>query len=309
MLFLVTGGAGFIGSHLVDWLVRHDHSVRVLDNFSTGTRENLAAVSSQVDVREGDICDLDTVIQATRGVDVVFHLAAMVSVEQSVQQPVLAHATNATGSLHVLEAARVVGVRRVVQMSSCAVYGNPEQLPIDETTPPDPLSPYAVSKRAAEQYGVLYSRLYGIETVALRGFNIYGPRQDPHSPYSSVIPRFLAALSRGEPPVIFGDGLQSRDFVFVGDVVSALWAVATTDGLGGEVLNIGSGKELSIRDLAQTIGTFLGQPIAPRFEAARSGEARHSRADVSRLAERTGFRPQTSLREGLEAWYNSLGQA
>lgn len=304
MLFLVTGGAGFIGSHLVEWLVRREHSVRVLDNFSTGKRENLASVSSQVEVCEGDICNLDTVIQAMHEVDVVFHLAAMVSVEQSVQQPVQAHAINATGSLHVLEAARVARVRRVVQMSSCAVYGNPEQLPIDETTPPDPLSPYAASKRAAEQYGVLYSQLYGIETVALRGFNIYGPRQDPHSPYSSVIPRFLAALSRGEPPIIFGDGLQSRDFVFVGDVVTALWTVATTDGLGGEMFNIGSGADISILELAQTIGTFLGQPITPHFEAARSGEARHSRADVSRLTERTGFRPQTSLREGLVAWYN-----
>src|SRR5690242_12653178 len=206
MQILVTGGAGFIGSHLVTWLVAQGHQVRVLDNFSTGRRTTLTSIGSSVTTIEGDIRNFATVQSAMHGAEYVFHLAAMVSVHQSIEQPLQAQAINATGSLHVLEAARLERVRRVVQASSCAVYGNTERLPVRETEPPQPLSPYAVTKLAAEQSGQLYTHLYQLETVALRFFNVYGPRQDPASPYAAVVPRFLAALRAQQSPTIYGDG-------------------------------------------------------------------------------------------------------
>ncbi|HEX9370841.1 MAG TPA: NAD-dependent epimerase/dehydratase family protein [Roseiflexaceae bacterium] len=301
MNILVTGGAGFIGSHLVEWLVEQGHRVRVLDNFSSGHPESLASVRGAIELVAGDIRDLAAVRAAARDVDLIVHLAAMVSVVQSIAEPLAAQAINAMGSLHVLEAARQAGVRRVVQASSCAVYGDAARLPIDEDTPPEPLSPYAATKLAAEQAGRLYSRLYGLEAVALRFFNVYGPRQDPASPYAAVVPRFVAALRGGQQPTIYGDGGQSRDFVFVGDVVRALWVAATAPGIAGEVFNVGRGEARSVLDLAHTIGALLGVDVRPQFAPPRDGEVRHSRADVARFAERAGFRAATSLRAGLEA--------
>lgn len=298
---LVTGGAGFIGSHLVRALLERSCRVRVLDNFSTGRHELLAPMRQSIDVIEGDIRDFPTVCDAVAGVDLVFHLAAMVSVVESVEQPLQAQATNATGTLHILEAARRAGVQRVVQASSCAVYGNSEQLPISEAEPPQPLSPYAATKLAAEQSGQLYTRLYGLETVALRFFNVYGPRQDPASPYAAVVPRFVAALRAGKQPTIYGDGQQSRDFVFVGDIVRALWVAATTPGSGGGIFNVGSGTASSVLDLTTTIGDLLGVAVQPHFAPARDGEVRHSRADVSLFATTAGFRSEVALREGLAA--------
>jgi nucleoside-diphosphate-sugar epimerase len=301
MHILVTGGAGFIGSHLVRWLVEQGHQVRVLDNLSSGQREWLGAAGEVVEFVQGDIRDLATVQAAAEGVTYIFHMAAMVSVVESTEQPLTAYAHNVNGSLHVLEAARLNGVHRVVQMSSSAIYGDTERLPVPESEPPQPLSPYASTKLAAEQAGQLYTHLYGLETVALRGFNIYGPRQSPTSPYAAVIPRFVAALQAGEQPTIFGDGLQSRDFIFVGDVVRALWTAATTPDIAGSVFNIGRGEALSVLDLATMVAEVMGKELQPIFAPPRSGEVRHSRADTSLFAERAGFRAQVALREGLQA--------
>ncbi len=301
MRILVTGGAGFIGSHLVAWLLNQGHHVRVLDNFSTSNAAVLADWRTDIEVLSGDIRDFATVRAAVREVEAVIHLAALVAVDQSVREPLLAQAINVMGSLHVLEAARQEGVRRVVQASSCAVYGNTTQFPVREDAAPQPLSPYAATKLAAEQMGQLYTTLYGVETVALRFFNVYGPRQDPASPYAAVVPRFLAALGAGQQPLIYGDGLQSRDFIYVGDIVRALWIATSTPGLGGAVFNVGSGRSWSILELAQLLGEVLGVAVQPHFAPARSGEVRHSCADVSYFAARAGFRSTVDLRAGLLA--------
>lgn len=299
MYILVTGGAGFIGGHLVRALAEGGSRVRVLDNLSTGRRENLAEVGAEIELIEGDIRNPEALRRALDGAELVFHLAAMVSVVQSVEQPLEAQETNATGTIRLLEAARAAGVRRVVQASSCAVYGDPGRMPIGEDTPAQPLSPYALTKLAAEQAGQLYTSLYGLETVALRFFNVYGPRQDPASPYAAAVPRFVAALRDGRAPTIYGDGLQTRDFVYVGDVVRALWTAATVAGIGGEVFNVGRGEACSVRDLVQTLLEVLGSDLAPAYAPARAGEVRHSQADVSRFAARAGFSAEVGLREGL----------
>ncbi|NCC36947.1 MAG: NAD-dependent epimerase/dehydratase family protein, partial [Chloroflexia bacterium] len=221
MQIFVTGGAGFIGSHLVKLLVAQGHTVHVFDDLSSGRFERISGYGEAVQFTRGDVRDAEAVAAAMQGAGIVFHLAALVSVVESVEHPPKAYATNVLGTVHVLEAARRLGVQRVVQASTCAVYGNTEQLPVSEQTPVQPLSPYASTKLAAEQAGQLYQQLYGLATVALRFFNVYGPGQDPASPYAAVVPRFIAALRAGEQPCIFGDGLQSRDFVFVGDIVQA----------------------------------------------------------------------------------------
>ncbi len=300
MNILVTGGAGFIGSHLVQWLVQQGHAVRVLDNLSSGRKAWLGDALAAVDFHIGDICDMAAVQAAMQEVHIVFHLAALVSVVESIEQPLKAHAHNATGTLHVLEAARQAGVQRVVQASSCAVYGNCERLPISEQEPPQPLSPYATTKLAAEQLGQLYTTLYGLETVALRFFNVYGPRQDPASPYAAVVPRFVAALRQGTQPVIFGDGQQSRDFIYVGDIVQGLWTAATAPNVGGQVFNVGTGQTWSILELAHLVGAALGVVVQPEFKPARLGEVRHSCADVQHFAQLANFRATVSLREGLQ---------
>ncbi|GAB4118751.1 MAG: SDR family oxidoreductase [Roseiflexaceae bacterium] len=306
MNILVTGGAGFIGSHLVEWLVHQGHHVRVFDNFSSGSRKRFILNSEHVTIIEGDIRNFGELQQATNGVEYVFHLAAMVSVLQSVEQPIEAEQINSLGSLHVLEAARQAKAKRVVMASSCAIYGNTTQVPTNETVEPDPLSPYATSKLAAENLGRLYTRLYEAEAVSLRFFNVYGPRQDPNSPYAAVIPRFAQMLLHGQQPTIYGDGEQSRDFVFVGDIVGALWAAATTPQAAGQSLNVGTGVAVSIRELTTLIGEVLGIPVNPIYAPARSGEVRHSCADPSLLEQLTGFRPAMPLREGIAATIDAL---
>jgi UDP-glucose 4-epimerase len=301
MHILVSGGAGFIGSHLVDWLVAQGHRVRVLDNFSTSQQASLTAVAASIEVIVGDIRDFVAVQAAVEDMEVIIHLAAMVSVVESVEQPLVTQAINATGSLHMLEAARQAGVRRIVQASSCAIYGNTERLPISEADAPCPLSPYAATKLAAEQAGQLYTHLYGVEAVALRFFNVYGPRQNTASPYAAVVPRFISALRSGQQPIIYGDGRQSRDFVFVGDIVQALWTAVTATGIGGRVFNVGSGVATSILDLATTIGDLLCTAVEPRFVRARAGEVQHSCADVSLFTQLGDFRAQMMLRAGLAA--------
>lgn len=301
MHILVTGGAGFIGSHMVEWLLDQRHTVRVLDNLSTGHADNLGAWSTQIDLRVHDIRDTEAVQSAVAGVDAIIHLAALVSVGQSIAEPELAHAINVTGTLRILEAARAAAVGRVVLASSCAVYGDPTRIPTDEDTRPHPLSPYALSKYVNEQYAQLYNDLYGLECVALRFFNVYGPRQDPKSPYAAAVPRFIAALLAGEQPMIFGDGLQSRDFIYVGDIVRALWTAASTPGIAGAVFNVGGGAARSVLELAQTIGNLLGVRVQPNFAPERIGEVRHSCADIARFAEQAGFRASVDLISGLAA--------
>ncbi|MDJ0674122.1 MAG: GDP-mannose 4,6-dehydratase [Calothrix sp. MO_167.B42] len=312
MRILVTGGAGFIGSHLVRWLVEQGHAVKVLDNFSTGSPQLLGSAVKSIELIEGDIRDELTLNNAAADVEVIFHLAALVSVVESIENPFRAQEINATGTLQVLEAARKAGVGRVVQASSSAVYGNNENLPVSEMELPQPLSPYATTKLSAEYSGKLYTHLYDVETVALRFFNVYGPRQDPGSPYAAVIPRFIEALSAGKQPTIYGDGQQSRDFVFVGDIVRALWVAATTPGIAGEVFNVGLGNDISILELALGIGKILGVTVEPNFLPPRVGEVRKSCADVSLFAQKADFRVLTELSEGLEmtiaAWQEKLRQ-
>jgi len=299
MQTLVTGGAGFIGSHLVNWLVQRGHKVRVIDNLSSGKAERLAHLQPDVELIIADIRDTRRLAEASARVEVVFHLAAMVSVVQSLDEPLEAQDINATGTLRVLEIARQAGVRRVVQASTCAVYGNNASLPITEEAQPQPLSPYAATKLAAEQWGQLYTTLYGLEVVATRFFNVYGPGQDPRSPYAAVVPRFIERLATGEPVTIFGDGEQSRDFVYVGDIIEALWAVAMAPAAAGTVLNVGSGVTTSVRELAETIARHIGTELRITYAPARPGEVRHSRAAVERLAELTDYRPATGLVQGL----------
>jgi len=298
MNLLVTGGAGFIGSHLVEGLVARSCGVRVFDNYSSGTPARLAHLGDAVRLIEGDVRDGDALAVAAEGVKTIFHLAALVSVTQSVEQPLLTYAINLDGTLNVLEAARRCGVRRVVLASTCAVYGDSVRLPVRESELPAPLSPYAASKLAAEEAGKLYARRYSVETVALRFFNVYGPRQDPASPYAAVVPRFVAALRAGRQPTVFGDGMQTRDFIFVGDIVAGLWAAATLPGLGGAVFNLGRGEETSVLDLAHGIGAQLGVRVAPEFAPAREGEVLRSVADVSAFAA-VGFTARVALAEGL----------
>ncbi|MCS6882514.1 MAG: GDP-mannose 4,6-dehydratase [Oscillochloridaceae bacterium] len=298
MQVLVTGGAGFIGSHLVEHLVATGDHVRVLDNFSTGSLDRLAHLGTDVQVHTGDVRDTGALAAAAEGTEVIYHLAAIVSVVQSVAQPVETFDVNLTGTLQVLEAARRAGIRRVILASTCAVYGDTHKLPVSEQDPPAPLSPYAASKLAAEEALKLYTRLHGLETVSLRFFNVYGPRQDPTSPYAAVVPRFIAALRAGGQPTIYGDGLQTRDFIYVGDIVESLRAAATLPGIAGAVFNVGRGEETSVLDLAETIGACLGREVHPIFAPPREGEVRRSRADVSAFAA-AGFRARVTLREGL----------
>lgn len=297
MNVLITGGAGFIGAHLAEALVGRARA-RVLDNFSNSAPARLARVAPAAEVIRGDVRDPAALAAAAAGAEVIFHLAALVSVVQSLAQPVETFDVNLTGTLRVLEAARHAGARRVVLASTCAVYGDSARLPLAEGDPAAPRSPYAASKLAAEQALALYARLYGLETVALRFFNVYGPRQDPASPYAAVVPRFIADLRAGRRPTIYGDGRQTRDFVYVDDVVEGLWAAATLPGLAGRAFNLGRGEETSVLDLATALAGLLGVAGEPSFAPPREGEVRRSRADVTAFAG-AGFRAPTGLREGL----------
>jgi nucleoside-diphosphate-sugar epimerase len=296
---LVTGGCGFIGSHLVDRLLRDGHSVRVLDNLSTGFRRNLDGAASEAEVVEGDVRDLSLLRSAARGIDVVFHQAALPSVARSLADPILTHENNATGTLNVLVAARDAGVKRVVCASSSSLYGDAAVERKREDLPAAPRSPYAVSKLAAEQYCRSFFIGYGLEAVALRYFNVFGPRQDPNSAYSAVIPRFIVAMLSGQPPTIHGDGLQSRDFTYIDNVVHANLLAGFVPGVGGEVFNVARGENYSLLDLVDVLKTILGADLAPVFEQPRVGDVRHSRADISRARELLGFEPRIGFEEGL----------
>ncbi|MBW2491815.1 MAG: NAD-dependent epimerase/dehydratase family protein [Deltaproteobacteria bacterium] len=303
---LVTGGAGFIGSHLVEALVSVGCKVTVLDNLSTGNLLNLGPLTDQITFYKNDIRELEMLEKAAEGCDVIFHLAAVVAVQQTISNPVESTMINDIGTLNVLEAARAKNVRRVVLASSCAVYGDDPRLPKLETMTPRPASPYAVHKLSAEHYARVYFELFGLETVSLRFFNVYGPRQDPSSPYSGVISIFMAKAASNQVPVIYGDGNQSRDFVYVKDVVKANLLAAGADNLAGNVLNIGSGSYVLINRLWELIVSLGGQRLAPKYEPARNGDILHSVAGMELTRSILNFKNDFTLEQGLEMtfdWY------
>jgi UDP-glucose 4-epimerase len=296
---LVTGGAGFIGSNLVRALLARGDEVRVLDNFSTGNRTNLAGLTGEVELVEGELRSYERVHNAVRGVEIVFHLGALGSVPRSVQDPLTSSAVNVEGTLNVLLAARDEGVRRVVFASSSSIYGNQPELPLRETMAPDPISPYGVAKLAAERYCVSFARVYPFETVVLRYFNVFGPRQDPRSQYAAVVPLFVTAIAAGEPITIFDDGQQSRDFTYIDNVVAANLVAAEAAGASGRIFNVSSGAPATVNELADAIGRLLGKEVERRFLPPRAGDLRNSWADVSEAKDALGYEPSVSLEDGL----------
>ena len=297
--YLVTGGAGFIGSNLVDALLGEGHEVRLLDNFSTGLRSNLDAAGADVEVVEGDLRSYERVSTAVRGCDGVFHQGALPSVPRSVQDPLTSSEVNVGGTLNVLLAARDADVRRVVFASSSSVYGDAPGFPRVENQFTSPLAPYAVSKLAAEQHCRVATLVYGLETVSLRYFNVFGSRQDPTSQYSAVIPLFMSAMLDGEPPTIYGDGEQSRDFTHVDDVVAANLLAMSADGVAGETFNIACGRAHSLNQLVAELNGLLGTQIEPVRAAPRAGDVKHSVADVTKARRGLGFRARLGFAEGL----------
>jgi len=296
---LVTGGAGFIGSHLVEGLLQQGHRVRVLDDLSTGKRANLAHLGAKVELLQGSITDKDLVARAVQGVNWVFQLAALPSVQRSVEDPVPTHEVCATGTLNVLNASRQAGVQRVVYAASSSAYGDIPGALRSEDDPVSPMSPYAAAKLAGEHYCKCFTTVYGLETVRLRFFNIFGPRQDAQSPYSGVIALFIAALLKGRTPTIFGDGLQSRDFTYVGNAVQAVIKAAQAPKAVGKVYNVGNGASTSLLELVKQLNLILGTSVVPQHGPARQGDVRHSQADISRARADLGYDPQVSFAEGL----------
>lgn len=308
MRVLVTGGGGFIGSHLAARLVELGHEVRVLDNFATGRRSNVRAIGGDLDLVEGDIQSYERASKATAGCEVVFHQAALPSVPSSIQDPLTSNATNVVGTLNILLAARDHGVRRVVYASSSSVYGANPVLPKREDMATVPISPYATAKLAAEGYCRSFATVYGLETVALRYFNVFGPRQDPNSQYAAVVPRFIAALLAGRSPVIFGDGTQSRDFTYVDNVVEANLLAMDADDVVGKAYNIACGERIALIELVDELRDLLEIDIEPMYEAPRTGEIKHSLADLSRAHAELGYEPSIRLREGLARTIDALIQ-
>ena len=306
MKYLVAGGAGFIGSHIVEGLLLSGEKVSVLDNFSTGKRENLAAFKHDIRLIEGDIRDFDDVKKAVGGIDVIFHEAAVPSVPRSIQEPSLTHDVNVNGTLALLLAAKEKGVSRFVYASSSSVYGDTPALPKAEDMPPSPLSPYAVQKLMGEYYTRVFYSVYKLPTVSLRYFNVFGPRQDPASEYAAVIPKFITRMMAKEAPVIYGDGTQTRDFTYVVNVVGANLLAAHNDRCLGEVLNISTGKNIDLITLAQMVGTVMGIGILPVFESSREGDIKHSFGDITKARRLLGYDTKIGLEEGLShtvKWY------
>ncbi len=299
MKALVTGGGGFIGSNVVRALLARGDDVRVLDNFSTGSRANLAGLESEVQLVEGDLRSYERVHAAVRGAEVVFHQGALPSVPRSVQDPLTTTAVNVEGTLNVLLAARDEGVRRIVNASSSSVYGNTGTLPRVESQTPDPISPYAVAKLAAERFCTSFTRVYGMEIVSLRYFNVFGPRQDPTSQYAAVVPRFIRAIASGEPVTIYGDGEQSRDFTFVDNVVAANLLAADAAGVSGEILNVATGGSVTVNALADDIGGMLGTAVEKRYEPARDADVRASWASIDEAKRLLGYEPGVDFADGL----------
>jgi UDP-glucose 4-epimerase len=303
---LVTGGAGFIGSNLVHTLINEGYKVRVLDNFSTGKFENIETVIKNIDLIVGDLCREDDVRRAVKGVDIVFHQAALPSVPRSVADPYTTNRVNIEGTLNVFLAARDSGVKRVVYASSSSVYGSNEKLPKEETMLTRPMSPYAASKLAKEVYGRIFYDLYGLETVGLRYFNVFGPRQNPESQYAAVIPKFITALLKGKSPDIYGDGEQSRDFTYISDVVKANLLAARGSGAAGEVFNIARGTKINLNELLNLLKKITGSKAEAAYAASRPGDVKHSLAAIEKAQSILGYRPEVSLEAGLRqtvAWF------
>ena len=304
--YLVTGGAGFIGSHIAEALVKRGDRVRVLDNLITGRRENLSPIADRIEFIEGDIRDYAATLRAAEGVSVIFHQAAVPSVPRSVAEPALNHDINVNGTFNVLMAARDAGARRVVYAASSSAYGDTETLPKHEEMSPSPLSPYAAAKLFGEYYCRVFAQVYNLETVSLRYFNVFGPRQDPSSPYSGVISKFITSLLAGEAPMIYGDGEQSRDFTYVSNVVDANLRAAESGEAVGQVINLGIGERVTINQLLAELQKIIGSNLPARYEEARAGDVRHSLAAISRAKDLIGYLPLVGLAEGLRrtvAWY------
>lgn len=302
-IYLVTGGAGFIGSHIVRYLTSAGQKVRALDNFSTGSRSNIADIPGSLEVIEGDIRDWDVVRKAIGGVDYVLHLAAQISVPASVDDPATTDEINSRGCLNVLMAARDADVKRFVLSSSCAVYGDNTAFPLKESYAPAPMSPYAVTKLAGEYYCANFHSLYGLPTVALRYFNVFGPGQRPDSQYAAVIPKFCDAVATERAPTVFGDGEQTRDFVYVGNVVQANLLACRSDAAVGKVVNIGSGTRTSLNQLLQTLARIAGKEISANYASPRQGDIRHSVGDISLARELLGYKCSVGLEDGLRGTY------
>jgi len=308
MHYLVTGGAGFIGSHTVDELIRRGHRVRVLDDLSAGNLDNLAHVRKEVEFTEGSVTNQQLLSDACRGIDRVIHLAAQVSVPRSVKDPLETHQINGTGTLNVLIAARQAGVKRVVFASSCAVYGKTDLLPIPESAPTAPISPYGVSKLLGEWYGRIFLDLYGLEFVALRYFNVFGPRQDPGSPYSGVLSLFNTAVRNRTQPAVYGDGEQSRDFVYIGNVAEANCVASEAPMAPGHSINIGMGARTTLNQTLSLLGKITGRPLVATHGPARDGDIRDSQADISSAKALLGYDPKITFEQGLKKtweWFSA----
>jgi len=299
---LVTGGAGFIGSNLTEALLQRGHFVRVLDDFSTGKRENLIFDKKfpSLEIVEGDIREFSTCQKAVKGIEYVFHQAALPSVQRSIEDPETSNAVNVGGTLNILLAAKETGVKRVIYASSSSVYGDTPALPKHEEMPSNPLSPYALQKYIGEQYCRLFYQLYGLDTISLRYFNIFGPKQDPNSLYSAVIPKFIDALLQGRPPIIFGDGEQSRDFTYIENVVQANLLAMSAEHLHGEAINIACGKRISLNQLLNVLKEILGSKLSPIYQEPRKGDVKHSLADICKGKEILNYEPTVGIEIGLE---------
>jgi UDP-glucose 4-epimerase len=306
--YLVTGGAGFIGNHLTRRLLELGSTVRVIDNLSTGKRENLADVIDRITFIEGDITDADTVADAVKGVDYVLHQAALPSVPRSVADPITSDFHNTRGTLMLLVAARDAGVKRVVQACSSSAYGDTPTLPKVETMKRAPLSPYACSKAAGEMYGCAFYKTYGLEYVGLRYFNVFGPRQDPKSQYAAVIPKFITCYMRDEPPTVFGDGKQSRDFAYIDNVIQANLKACTAKDAPGNIFNIACGERIDLLAVLDQLAEIFGKRIEPHFDPARAGDVKHSLADIDLARTIMGYEPEVRFSEGLRRtveWYKA----
>ena len=308
MRYVVTGGAGFIGSNIVDELVRRGHAVTVLDDLSTGKETNLAAVRDKIDFQLGSITDLATVRTVSEGADYVIHLAARTSVPRSVKDPIETNQVNIDGTLNVLMAARDAKVRRLVYAASSAAYGETRTLPKVESMPAAPISPYGITKYVGELYAQVFGRIYGLENVCVRYFNVFGPRQDPTSEYSGVLSRFMLAVLEGKQPVVYGDGEQSRDFTFIDNIVDETLRACESKDASGKVFNGGTGARTTLNQVLLHLGKIVGRKIAPKYEAPRDGDIRDSQADISLPRAVLGYEPKVHFAEGLErtwAWYKS----
>jgi UDP-glucose 4-epimerase len=308
-MYLVTGGAGFIGSHIVERLLKDGKQVRVIDNFVTGKRENLKDQMEKIDLVNGDILDLELVRNTLKGVEVVFHQAALRSVPLSVDNPLATNEVNTQGTLNVLLAARDAGVKRVIYASSSSVYGDSPRLPKTEDQATAPISPYAVSKLAGENYCSVFTKVYGLETISLRYFNVFGPRQDPQSQYAAVIPKFIDRALKGKPLEVHGDGLQSRDFTYIDDVVQANLLAATAEKGAGEAFNVAKGKAYSLLDLIAALSRILDKNLQWIHTPSRQGDVRHTLADISKARRILGYKVHTEFEQGLYETYRHFTES